>query len=405
MQKRYFFKAMAATLLAGMQLTGYSQANLIANPSFEDGTATTCATGGSGCSTSPGSCYLCTSTGSFLPGWQLKSGNLDRYMKGGDPQADFYAGVPDGNWALDMNGNVAAAITQTVTGLTTGINYTLGISFTNNMKGTPGGCTQDKPLQVNIYNSSNVLIATKNFSTAGLSSLINKWSSGSLTFMPATSTIIVEIKSLFGDASTVSTCGCCSVYTSFYGPGIDRVTLIPGNKPLPVKLLSFGVQRKENNIIDITWVTGMESNLHHFEIETGTDGLHFKTVAIVAASGKEEGSSYSYRYLQPNTGIRFYRVKEVDKDAATFYSDIKTIALPAGNNFIIKQPGKGNYIIAGLGDGSVLKLYTMQGALVMQRAINGATSLIDLNPFKKGVYLLHVINGTGIPGVIKLINQ
>ena len=102
-------------------------------------------------------------------------------------------------------------------------------------------------------------------------------------------------------------------------------------------------------------------------IERSADGRGF--YAIGSLSLTSNNSTYSYTDTKPLAGANYYRLKFVDADGNTSYSDIIQLQLssssslkispnPAGRSFVVLHPQA---------DGqSVLSIYTLSGILVHQ---------------------------------------
>lgn len=206
-QKTFVGSAFAAALLLGatLPLTG-AHAVTINNGSFENGSYTD---GGSG--------FMTLNAGApNLAGWTISSGSID--------WINTYWQAADGSYSLDMSGNGAGAISQTLTGLTIGQTY--NVSF--DLAGNPDGNPPTKQLTTAI-----VGIGSQNYSftVTGSDSHTNMgWTSESFAFT-ATGT-----SALLSFASDVS---------SPYGPALDNVSITA--TPLPATwimmlggLLGFG---------------------------------------------------------------------------------------------------------------------------------------------------------------------
>lgn len=107
----------------------------------------------------------------------------------------------------------------------------------------------------------------------------------------------------------------------------DSGWTVPGNTlPLPIELGSFEAKLTPQNIVDIRWTTISEQNTSHFIIEKTTD---FK-VFTQAGRQKAVGNSSTLQYyavqdLYPSNGISYYRLKSVDIDSTTSYSQWRAI--------------------------------------------------------------------------------
>ncbi len=100
---------------------------------------------------------------------------------------------------------------------------------------------------------------------------------------------------------------------------------------LPVNLVAFNSQKKENGVL-LQWQTTREVNVSHFEVQRSTDGRTFEPLATVRASGGENQNGANYTFTdhpwislppnQPLGNVFYYRLKIVDLDATFAYSDI-----------------------------------------------------------------------------------
>ncbi len=93
---------------------------------------------------------------------------------------------------------------------------------------------------------------------------------------------------------------------------------------LPIELNSFVASTDNNNVI-LKWQTANEVNSNYFDVERSDDGQFFFSIGKINASGSSTlPISYSYTdaKLTNNNGSQiFYRLKLVDKDGATKYSN------------------------------------------------------------------------------------
>jgi len=76
----------------------------------------------------------------------------------------------------------------------------------------------------------------------------------------------------------------------------------------------------------LQWETSYEANTDIFIVEKSTDGITFKNIGSIDASG-DTNDEKSYRYLDISLGMTksFYRLKVVDQDGTSSYSQVTTI--------------------------------------------------------------------------------
>ncbi len=147
--------------------------------------------------------------------------------------------------------------------------------------------------------------------------------------------------------------------------------------PLPVTLSSF-VASPSGNDVQLSWITSMEINNDHFEIERGTDGRHFQTIGSVKGSGdSKEQHQYAMRdadaMAQP-AGMLYYRLKQIDRDGSSEYSIVRQVSLQHEEGVVLYPvPFKDVLHLrvqsANEGEGSVA-LYSVDGRRLVQQAVS-----------------------------------
>jgi hypothetical protein len=195
--------------------------------------------------------------------------------------------------------------------------------------------------------------------------------------------------------------------------GFSKFSIVQSSVPLPVELLEFNGESK--GIFNyVYWRAASETNLHHYDLESSSDGLSFSAIAQKAASGTtDHQTSYSYdddAYYSPMT---YYRLKMTDLDQGYRYSNIISIENqaqetsvvnvfpnPASNevHVQINAPGQGNALI---------KLTDMLGKVLVYKQISLShsmeTTTINTAGFAEGSYIISVSYDNEIPVSKKLI--
>jgi hypothetical protein len=197
--------------------------------------------------------------------------------------------------------------------------------------------------------------------------------------------------------------------------GTDRQT------PLPVELVSFTAKKKDNGDVIAEWKTVSEQNISHFEVEVAKGNIDYqnrrfvKIGEVVSPGNSNSERSYSFTDSDPvKTGVRYYRLKIVDRDNTFVYSPIRPVVF---NNDIQWQvypnPSNGIYnFIYQLNQSETvnLKVYDVNGKLVKQMGLMGngfmQKAQVDLKSakFASGIYLLSAEAGEK-KFSIKLIKQ
>src|SRR4051812_27862818 len=92
-----------------------------------------------------------------------------------------------------------------------------------------------------------------------------------------------------------------------------------------VELISFKAEKASENVI-LNWSTASEKNNDYFVVERSTDGIHFEPIGTVKGNGtSNQINYYTFEDHSFNSGILYYRLKQVDLDNKYEYSKIKAV--------------------------------------------------------------------------------
>ncbi|WP_017258386.1 hypothetical protein [Pedobacter arcticus] len=157
---------------------------------------------------------------------------------------------------------------------------------------------------------------------------------------------------------------------------------------LPVALLSFEGKIFGNYNL-LSWKTSSENNNSHFLIERSTDENHFISLAKVESKAPQGTSqtllNYSFNDLNFDTGVNYYRLKQVDLNGKSSYS--KIIALQSALLFkqdlwIAPNPITTDsklYISGKIGTSARAQLLDLSGKLLKEIKISSQATLLGIN--------------------------
>ena len=111
---------------------------------------------------------------------------------------------------------------------------------------------------------------------------------------------------------------------------------------LPVELSTFRGDVVQEGV-QLSWSTASEVNNEGFEIERSSDGIDWAYIGYVEGIGTTtEAQYYTYLDADPQEGINYYRLKQVDYDGNYEYSKVVPIDLSLkylnGFNFVNISP-------------------------------------------------------------------
>jgi hypothetical protein len=106
---------------------------------------------------------------------------------------------------------------------------------------------------------------------------------------------------------------------------------------VPVELTSFTGVFIDQKVV-LNWTTATEINNQGFEIERSEDKFSFNSIGFVPGFGTtSEPKSYSYTDQTINSGIYYYRLKQIDYDGSFTYSGIVEVEVPQPTGFSLMQ--------------------------------------------------------------------
>jgi len=181
---------------------------------------------------------------------------------------------------------------------------------------------------------------------------------------------------------------------------------------LPVEFKSFIVQKNKTGN-QLNWTTASEINSDHFEVEHSVNGSEFNTIMVVNASGN---SSIDLRYEsfheKPPVGRNYYRIKQVDFDRRSMYSEIRVVNTEINDEGyeLSPNPTTGSFDLVipnSEAEKTIINFFDPLGAMVKSVALNrsDAEELLhfDLASYPKGFYTIEVTVGIAAPVYLKLI--
>ncbi|MEO1263353.1 MAG: hypothetical protein AAFZ15_31375 [Bacteroidota bacterium] len=115
----------------------------------------------------------------------------------------------------------------------------------------------------------------------------------------------------------------CGGFIQFDGSGTQT--------SLPVELILFEANISEKSLL-LNWQTESEINNEKFEIEESRDGRAVKKIGEVTGGGTTlEQQEYLFEVHDPRNGTSYYRLKQIDFDGQSEYSNVISVNFKSGN--------------------------------------------------------------------------
>ncbi|MEI6596207.1 MAG: SBBP repeat-containing protein [Bacteroidota bacterium] len=304
----------------------------------------------------------------------------------------YYGGSNDdysNGIAKDISGNILiTGYTLSTSGITTtGVYQSIFIS----------GCGNDAFIVK--FNSSGVRQWGTYYGTCAMANGIVSASSGNIliTGNTVSNTAIATsgaYQTTFGGGTT-------------YGDAFIAVFTSAGG--LPIKLTSFDATLENKNVL-CTWQTASESNNDYFEIQRSVGGSQPAcqtcpgVVGRFTAIGKVKGNGTtnivsSYQFIDVSTpldktGTLYYRLKQVDFDGKSTFSDVRVVTLNQVNNEITIYPNPTNDVLnisfAQQSSSTTIQLFDITGRIVKIVNTLNNNNQIDVSDLCNGIYFINI---------------
>ena len=198
--------------------------------------------------------------------------------------------------------------------------------------------------------------------------------------------------------------------------GINRVSFDMNFVVLPVQLQQFS-GRVQNDQTLLNWTTPLTTNTDHVVVERSTDGRAFFSIGQVkAAAGVTNATGIRFSFTDPTafTGTQYYRLRLVDVNGVSTYSEAITIKNnTTGQARIyptIIQPNTSLWLQTGKQlDNMAITITDLMGRTVMQQhtsVLSGnQTTSYTIPSLIKGTYVVQVKDVTGVQLTQKIIVQ
>ncbi|RQO29862.1 hypothetical protein DBR32_14885 [Taibaiella sp. KBW10] len=191
-------------------------------------------------------------------------------------------------------------------------------------------------------------------------------------------------------------------------PSQSTVTFI-ADIALPIKLVSFTAERKNNDVV-LDWATTNEVNNKGFEVLHSANGSDWKTMSFVGSKAPDGNSTaqlnYQYTATQPVNGKNYYRLKQLDRDGRYEYSVIKQIHFDAEKQIeLYPNPVEDNLKVTGLSEHDIIKVRDAYGRTIQEIKANASTINIPFKNLSKGIYYVEVYTEHGHKIYEKVVKQ
>ena len=189
--------------------------------------------------------------------------------------------------------------------------------------------------------------------------------------------------------------------------------------PLPVTLTTFDARRVGVDAL-LSWQTASELFSKGFNVQVSTDGKEFRTIGFVPSASPHSVRLTNYRYTDTEknkSGLRYYRLQQVDLDGQSTYFAPKAIAFDGQSTTagLVAYPSpftnemrlSVHSAVEGKG---LVTIKDMTGRSVAQHQVtlgqgSNDVEMANLTNLKSGLYLVHVALPSGQVQNVRVVKQ
>lgn len=189
----------------------------------------------------------------------------------------------------------------------------------------------------------------------------------------------------------------------------DNVLITVQNCSLPIELLYFDAQKKDNKKVQLHWATSSEINNDYFTIMRSKDSYTWENIEMIDGAGN---SNYIINYEEwdknPFSGISFYKLKQTDYDGHESFSDIVSVYFEGEDKYTAFYNYQQNGIYVSIPNTNVesqIQLIDDIGRLVYSTRVKGSRTHIISEKLTQGIYILLIYTKEGIQYKKKIFSK
>lgn len=266
-------------------------------------------------------------------------------------------------------------ISQTITGLSTGVAYTFTIHYMYPTAVGTYATRFNRPVYQLAYarfnNGTNQYLDSFGYSVSA-----NTWFTQTFTVVSTGSSMVFElgITGLNSNRAAVA----------------FSLNTISTPAFLPVDFISFAAEPTLSNTVKLSWTTASEVNNKGFAVQRSSDNESWNELDFINGRNAIEKSKYNFEDKRPLSGESYYRLVQLDFNGDQSYSTTQTVNFGSEIQpiHIYPNPTEGLlYIKQALGGKPILlEIVNMNGKVIFNE--NLKTNTIDLSQVRAGMYIL-----------------
>ncbi len=198
-----------------------------------------------------------------------------------------------------------------------------------------------------------------------------------------------------------STAMTTSNSTGWYDDGeVEDYPVVTTNVPLKINLLDFNVTLTKDKKAELKWSAINDDDADGFEIQRSLNQNDWQTIGFENASASNNITNYTFTDNATVAGKTYYRLRLVEKNGSSSFSDIKQIYLSLTKNEMTIAPNPisntGVLIFSGGSNAvGILKIRSLSGQTLISKSViigYGENRIpLDVSTLKPGIYIAEFV--------------
>ena len=157
---------------------------------------------------------------------------------------------------------------------------------------------------------------------------------------------------------------------------------------LPVELTDFSVTAV-GDVAELNWATATELDNDFFAVEHSVDGVAFAEVGRVTGAGTTSARRYyNFSHLTLVGGTHYFRLRQVDFDGQTSYSDIVAVDFAGVAALALTNTVVQDELIVNSSTATSYRVISLSGDVALAGQLRGGREALDVSALAPGVYVL-----------------
>jgi hypothetical protein len=139
----------------------------------------------------------------------------------------------------------------------------------------------------------------------------------------------------------------------------------------------------------LEWTTASEENNNYFAVEMSRSAGEFAQLATLTGKGTTESlNTYSYEATNLRAGTYYFRLRQVDFDGQTTFSDVVSVQIGSRSQFNLVNTMAHDVLTIDIDTPRPVRIVNMAGSVLASQTLEIGRNNIDVSNLPAGMYIL-----------------